>query len=752
MLPRLKVLGLFFGIALLYFWKILIVHQYSLITGFEGANQAYSWYTFLARSLQSHASILWDPFSFSGHPFLEEMQNGALYPVNLLVALFPLKEGVFSPGLYHWLYALTHVAGAFFMFLLARELGLSVFAGILSGLGFAFGGVMVRSGGWPHLFQSFIWFPLIFLWVRRAMNSTAVSTTVFYAALGGAGIALSVLAGGLYPAIMQGILVLSMGAFIAFQSSSKQIGAESRQAIWRRCVTVVLVVVLVAAAGSAAQLVPSLEGSGSNLRTVGPVMVPENQKTPYNYIDKGVWLHSFVTMFLAPTAFGGDVGPGEHVIPYMGVLGFALAAIGVWKRWSSMWVRFCAWTIAGTLAYAMAEFSILHGVMYSLVPRLWMAREASRALYLADFALAILIAYGADYLFRPERDEWGKLWVVLKWTAIGCGAVLASGAIYPHADISPWLDLSLVLMLVISALLWKATHGQRDWTMHFLVVFVLLFDLYAFDWSATNVMEARSQNADQLDRLYSFRGVAEFLKSKSPPFRVEMQTQPISNVGDTFGVETTWGAAATVVGIYDHYHGKTDLWNARYLVRPVSAQEPGAIYADKAWKVYENSGATPRAWLVHNALVEPDEARAEIRLRDAAFRLTETAVIPTPLSKELTPGDVSERVDYLNYESDRFVLKVHAKGAALLTLSEVYYPGWLAFVNGKATPIIRADGALRAVEVDAGDNVVEFRFRPRFAEAGIILSSLTFLGLGGAAFGMRRRTAWDSRRTGEREV
>ena len=48
-----------------------------------------------------------------------------------------------------------------------------------------------------------------------------------------------------------------------------------------------------------------------------------------------------------------------------------------------------------------------------------------------------------------------------------------------------------------------------------------------------------------------------------------------------------------------------DLLNVRYFMKPATAPEPGAVYQDAAWKIYENPHAYPRAWLVHEAAVEP---------------------------------------------------------------------------------------------------------------------------------------------------
>jgi hypothetical protein len=50
-----------------------------------------------------------------------------------------------------------------------------------------------------------------------------------------------------------------------------------------------------------------------------------------------------------------------------------------------------------------------------------------------------------------------------------------------------------------------------------------------------------------------------------------------------------------------------DLLNVRYLLKPASAPEPGAVYQDSAWNLYENPRAFPRAWLVHDILTHaPD--------------------------------------------------------------------------------------------------------------------------------------------------
>jgi uncharacterized membrane protein YfhO len=76
-----------------------------------------------------------------------------------------------------------------------------------------------------------------------------------------------------------------------------------------------------------------------------------------------------------------------------------------------------------------------------------------------------------------------------------------------------------------------------------------------------------------------------------------------------------------------------------------------------------------------------------------------------------TPGSVLFEVD----DPDRVVLRVRAAEAGPLMLSDTYYRGWTETVDGRRTPVLRANLLFRMVCVPAGEHVVEFTFRqPRF--------------------------------------
>ena len=75
-------------------------------------------------------------------------------------------------------------------------------------------------------------------------------------------------------------------------------------------------------------------------------------------------------------------------------------------------------------------------------------------------------------------------------------------------------------------------------------------------------------------------------------------------------------------------------------------------------------------------------------------------------------------------------------------LSDVFYPGWHATVDGHDAPVHRVDYLLRGVTVGAGTHRVQFTYRPASYRIGWIISALTAIALAAAV--------WHSRRTRRR--
>jgi hypothetical protein len=152
------------------------------------------------------------------------------------------------------------------------------------------------------------------------------------------------------------------------------------------------------------------------------------------------------------------------------------------------------------------------------------------------------------------------------------------------------------------------------------------------------------------------------------------------------------------------------------------------VYQDKAWKVYENPSGYPRAWTVHETIVEPSTERAAMRLGTPGFDARRTALVDVPVAVEPLADGARETAQVSSVAPNRMELEVDAQSGALLVLSENYYPGWRAAIDGQSAPIYRVDSALRGLVVPRGHSRVVLSYAPASVYWGGLLTSLAFLG------------------------
>jgi uncharacterized membrane protein YfhO len=72
-------------------------------------------------------------------------------------------------------------------------------------------------------------------------------------------------------------------------------------------------------------------------------------------------------------------------------------------------------------------------------------------------------------------------------------------------------------------------------------------------------------------------------------------------------------------------------------------------------------------------------------------------------------------------------LRVTLDRPGLLVISQTYYPGWQAAVDGQPVQLWRADAVLSGVYLEAGEHQVTLAYRPPLLWLGI---GLTLAGIG----------------------
>ncbi|HEX8355273.1 MAG TPA: YfhO family protein, partial [Pyrinomonadaceae bacterium] len=148
-------------------------------------------------------------------------------------------------------------------------------------------------------------------------------------------------------------------------------------------------------------------------------------------------------------------------------------------------------------------------------------------------------------------------------------------------------------------------------------------------------------------------------------------------------------------------------------------------------EVYENARALPRAWLASEARALGDEATLAVirtgRLPDGSrWEPLRTALAEQGAEEAATGGGAGGAgAEVFAYEPNRVDVRTKAGAPSLLVLAENHYPGWRAYLDGRAVEVLRVNYALRGVRVPAGEHEVSFRYRPASALAGLAVSLLT---------------------------
>jgi hypothetical protein len=149
-------------------------------------------------------------------------------------------------------------------------------------------------------------------------------------------------------------------------------------------------------------------------------------------------------------------------------------------------------------------------------------------------------------------------------------------------------------------------------------------------------------------------------------------------------------------------------------------------------KIYENLDVLPRAFAVHEARFLETDAEVLVALRDEAFDPAREVLLSGQQGLSQPSGDGCEDEARLaSYAAERVGIEVEMDCPGYLVLTDAYYPGWVALVDGQPQQILRADLYFRAVALSEGHHLVEFRYEPASLKLGLALSLVAALSVAG---------------------
>lgn len=744
-----------------FFWRTLSGDVYQPADGGDLVSFLYPTYRFAAQSLGQGQLPLWNPHLYGGAPFIGDIQAGFLYPPNLLLFLLNPEFG------YRWMQWLSigHLWWAGLgVYALVRTLGHSRAAALLAGLAFGFSDALFIHLGNLNLIAVLSWLG----WILAAFHRAVSQRSLAWAA-GAAGLfAVANYAGHAQSSYYIGLAlgVLGVGYWLL------GIGKRGTGTGWREAfvpVAQALLTIFVL-----------------TFLLTGPILLPALELLPFT--SRGDFAYQETVGFsLAPVAglvglltpgFFGR-GPALHwglwdrvELPYAGVVALLLAGGALLLPLPQKRQKVLPWLALGLFGFvvALGIYAPLHGWLTQILPGFGSLRAPARAIVLWALAVSVLAGMGLDELrnARPTPGyravlRWGGLGLLLFATPLMFAALLVlqgQPTAFLRASVAglalalataAWLGTWLLL-----ALRWRRRLGAPLWAG--LLTGLLLLELAAAG-AYTDIGETNPAAGFHHPEIVAFLQTAE--SGAGPgPFRIDARTgidglwQP--DTAALVGLHDVWGVANPLVlqhweRLWESSGGRDtrlyDLLNVGFVIvqdgTPLPAQFRLAFDAPGPLAVYANPDPLPRAWLVADSLSVADDAAALEALTQPDFDPRRTVILAAGAAAVSSAGSqpaAASRVAVVSYAANEIVLAGSAGGPGTLVLSEVWYPGWRAAVNGEPAPVLRANYALRAVPVPAGDWQVRLWYAPSSWRWGLGLFGAGLLLLAGLLLWGRRRS------------
>ncbi len=184
------------------------------------------------------------------------------------------------------------------------------------------------------------------------------------------------------------------------------------------------------------------------------------------------------------------------------------------------------------------------------------------------------------------------------------------------------------------------------------------------------------------------------------------------------------------------------------------------VYRDDEVRIFENSAAYPRAYVVASGIVfggnadllpamqeRPFDSTVEVMVRDPSVppgtvRRQRTASAQPPTER---PSGIPKASEPLDIGPNHAMFQVSAPEGGYFVHVANFLPGWRAWVDGVEAPILLANGLFRAVPVSRGDHIVLLRYEPFSVDLGLRITAVAglaaLMSLIGAFIGIVRTRA-----------
>lgn len=680
-----------------------------------------------AEALRAGRVPLWNPHQASGHPFLADFGPGVLYPPHLTWLFL-------DPEIALELSIVLHLFAAWgFTYLFGRALQLSRPASALAGLGYALAGIVVHFAAWfTPAADSAAWLPLALLSLEKLLRGGRRAWSSVLAVA----VAMPILAG--WP--QNFLYVLQALAVYGTVRAVGMLRAQGAQVV--RAALLALLGVALGVALAAIQLLPSLELMALSPRAAGRLT------------GASLLLFQPSTWDLVSSTFQADTGPPRWT--YIGMAPLVLLPVSLLARRR----RGAVLALWAVVAFAWLSALAMHTRWfgwYLALPGVAWFRIPWRVIVLYAFAGSVLAGVGLDAVVRESRRRRRFL--------AGAVAAAAALAVVAAFDLSALSRLYLLAAGVLALAAASARRPRLRRAMAVAAVVLMAVDLFG----AVRIHAVRpgrdlslyDEEAEALDYIRQHQGLYRSYLHGVAPSGIEV-TPRVSTVWGLYSISdyqtlslerqaeffAGFTPVVTALGYYPvPFQGGTDIalradrmpllsmLSLRYFGLMKSDAAYAAILDEAGWRrvftpragdfaVWENPRPLPRAYVAYNWIFR-DAAAALKHVWRPLFNPYAMVVLETSCQGDegdsRARGEIQE-ARIVEYGPEHVAIDVEARADGFLVLTDTFFPGWRATVDGAPVPIHRANALFRAVRVSAGRHEVRFDYAPASFRIGAALS------------------------------
>lgn len=724
---------------LLFFWRRL--SGQAMYPAGDFTQQFFIFRNIAYRALAAGHLPLWADCFFAGYPFQADPQSQLFYPpIWILYALLKLAGYGHFP-----LYALTLEATSHYLltsiftfYFLRAELSTlnpdsNSIPALLGSITFTYSGYLT---GYPPLqtaiLETATWLPLSLLALRNLTDSRNAFRSLVWPIFT---LAIAFFAG--HPQTFLFVVYLSIAYFVYH--------ARTSQRSWRWILARLAAIFSLLLGLSLIQLLPQAQFLRLSTRA----------SLSFDELARGFPV-GIVTQFFVTDSVWSPL--------YIGILPFALAIVtlisslfpnGAFRKGrrateivaSGGGVLF--WLLVALLGLLLSfgGDTPLYSIAYWLLPGYNLFRGQERLAFLVSFALAVLAAHGLARLLDSSAPPSTRRLIASLGTVVALGAVV--GWITYNSSLPDWPSRAwlMVVGLVFTAVsfLTRLTPFARQNIFAWGVGTAVLVAVNLF------VAATPSNAVAPFDPYPYFQFLDPVRAEPSAFFRVQDDARMQGHFACGCGLREWSGLSPIRPAAWSEFDQRVreslrwKLIGMKYLITwkngaitrendlpPAELVAEGEAPLGHA-KVYRMFEIPRRAWMINQYRTEDTREAIFAALNTPDFDPFTSAVVTLPdaaarLDRVVAGDGVRDR-DVVIVEDwpGHLVVSVGGGPDSLLIVSEAYYPGWAATVNGQPAPVFEADAYLLSVSIPSSPATVELNYRPWTLVVGAAVSGLALL-------------------------